>query len=98
MSKDFTYAIEYTDKIGECLKHFDELNPFVEYLLSLNRTTNKNVKLFKINSNNQKESLFEWNVLRDYIEANVATHIDLTTHIDTLRAYAIKCIYDGAFA
>lgn len=93
------YAIEYLSNKIESYKEFDELNSFAEYLLSLNRTSNTNIKLFKINPvTGQKESLFEWNVLRDYIEANVSTHIDLTTHIDTLRAYAIKCIYDGAFA
>ncbi len=93
------YAIEYLSNKIESYKEFDELNPFAEYLLSLNRTSNTNIKLFTINSvTGKKESICEWNVLRDYVEANMPIHIDLTTHIDTLKAYAIKYIYDGKFA
>lgn len=89
------YSIEFLDKNKiQYSKQFDNLNTFAEFLLSLDRKTNFDIKLFKVcGLTKKKEIYFEWHVLRDYIESNVATHVDLTTHIDTLRAYALKNIY-----
>lgn len=43
----------------------------------------------------QKLDIYDWNSLRDFIEGNEITYINLFVHIDTLRLYVLNMIKEN---